>query len=189
MIVHRADPVNLLRALAFASEKHRNQRRKDSEASPYINHPIAVATVLAAEVGVTDETILIAAILHDTVEDTETTLEELERQFGRDVRNLVAEVTDDKSLPKQARKDLQVEHASAASRGAKQIKVADKVCNIRDIATSPPVDWPVRRKQEYLEWASRVVQGCRGVNAALDAVFDTDLNRAREALGLATRRS
>jgi guanosine-3',5'-bis(diphosphate) 3'-pyrophosphohydrolase len=176
------DPVRLLGALAFAAEKHSRQRRKDSEASPYINHPIAVATVLAAEAGVSDEAVLLAAVLHDTVEDTETTFEELERRFGRTVRDLVAEVTDDKSLPKQERKDLQVAHARAASAGARQIKIADKICNIRDIAESPPADWPLDRKREYLVWAERVVEGCRGVNPRLDAAFDGALSKARRVL-------
>jgi guanosine-3',5'-bis(diphosphate) 3'-pyrophosphohydrolase len=126
---------NLLRAASFAAHKHRDQRRKDVEASPYINHPIAVATVLAIEGGVTDEPILVAALLHDTVEDTATTFEELEQEFGRDVAELVREMTDDKSLDKDVRKQLQIAHAPAASSPAKQIKIADKICNIRDIST------------------------------------------------------
>jgi len=180
------DPVRLLSALAFAAEKHSRQRRKDSEASPYINHPIAVATVLAAEGGVKVEAMLLAAVLHDTVEDTETTFEELEERFGRTVRDLVSEVTDDKSLPKQERKDRQVAHARAASPEARQIKIADKICNIRDIAGSPPADWPLDRKRAYLEWAGQVVDGCRGVNPRLDAAFDDALLAARRVLGVET---
>jgi len=178
------DPVRLLGALAFAAEKHSRQRRKDSEASPYINHPIAVATVLAAEGGVTDEAVLLAAVLHDTVEDTETSFDELEERFGRAVRDLVAEVTDDKSLPKQERKHLQIAHARSATPGARQIKIADKICNIRDIASSPPADWTLDRKHEYLEWAERVVDGCRGVNPRLDTAFDRALTKARRTLGV-----
>jgi guanosine-3',5'-bis(diphosphate) 3'-pyrophosphohydrolase len=142
--------------------------------------------VLAAEGGVSDEGLLLAAVLHDTVEDTETTFEELEERFGREVRDLVAEVTDDKSLPKQERKDLQIAHARSATPGARQVKIADKICNIRDIASSPPADWPLDRKHEYLEWAERVVDGCRGVNPRLDAVFDEALSRARRMLGVGT---
>jgi guanosine-3',5'-bis(diphosphate) 3'-pyrophosphohydrolase len=178
------DLERLFRALAFAADKHRNQRRKDREASPYINHPIRVATILAAEGHVTDGATLIGAVLHDTVEDTETTFEELEQHFGRHIRALVQEVTDDKSLPKAMRKEQQIAHASVASPAAKQIKIADKISNIRDIADSPPYDWPLERKREYLAWAERVVEGCRGVNTALDEAFDGALAKARQVLGV-----
>ena len=167
--------VSLLKAISFASKKHSTQRRKDFDASPYINHPIAVATVLASEGNVNDETLLIAAILHDTVEDTETIFEELEREFGVEVANVVREVTDDKSLPKATRKELQIEHALHASPRAKQIKIADKICNIRDILSSPPADWSVERRREYLEWTQKVVNGCRDVNICLDKVYDSAL--------------
>lgn len=132
------NPTKLLQAISFAADKHRNQRRKDQDASPYINHPIAVATVLASEGNVDDELVLLGAILHDTVEDTETTFEELEVLFGAEAMNVVREVTDDKSLPKATRKELQIEHAAHASDQAKQVKIADKICNIRDIIKSPP---------------------------------------------------
>ncbi len=169
----------LLRALLFASIKHRDQRRKDVEASPYINHPIAVATVLAVEGNVTDEDILVAAVLHDTVEDTETTFVELEETFGAAVTELVRELTDDKSLPKEVRKQLQIDHAPGRSVGAKQMKIADKISNLRDITASPPADWPLERRRDYLDWAERVVAGCRGINPLLDEVFDATLARAR----------
>ena len=165
-------PVPLLRALAFASERHSRQRRKDEDASPYINHPIAVARLLAEDGGVVDETLLIAALLHDTIEDTETTAEELRERFGDAVTALVLEVTDDKALPKQERKRLQIEHAATLSAAAKQLKIADKVCNLRDITASPPSGWQAERKQEYVVWAQAVVAGCRGVNPALDRVCD-----------------
>jgi len=176
------DAATLLHALAFAAERHRRQRRKDAEASPYINHPIAVAAVLADAGQVTDESLLVAAVLHDTVEDTETTFDELTARFGAPVADLVREVTDDKSLPKQRRKQLQIEHAASASARAKQLKIADKICNLRDIASSPPADWPVARCREYLDWAQAVVAGCRGVNAALDRTFDEALAEARGTL-------
>ena len=127
------NPARLLKAISFAADKHRHQRRKDAEASPYINHPIAVATVLAAEGDVSDEVTLIAAALHDTVEDTQTTFGELEEHFGSEVASLVRELTDDKSLEKAERKRLQIEHARNSSIRAKQLKIADKICNVRDI--------------------------------------------------------
>jgi GTP diphosphokinase / guanosine-3',5'-bis(diphosphate) 3'-diphosphatase len=161
-----------INALAFASHKHRNQRRKDADASPYINHPIALANVLANEGGVEDERVLIAAVLHDTIEDTETTEQELTREFGQEVTAIVLEVTDDKTLPKAERKRRQVEHAVAISRRAKLVKLADKICNLRDIVASPPADWPVERKQEYFDWAKAVVDGMRGVHPELERAFD-----------------
>ena len=174
--------VNFLSALEFAAEKHKNQRRKDADASPYINHPIAVAKILADEGGVTDESLLIAAILHDTVEDTATTHDELTARFGVEVAGLVGEVTDDKSLPKESRKELQIINAPHKSARAKQLKIADKISNIRDIVSSPPADWPIARKRGYLEWTCQVVEGCRGVNTVLDRLFDATLNDANERL-------
>jgi guanosine-3',5'-bis(diphosphate) 3'-pyrophosphohydrolase len=162
----------LLKAVAFAAEKHKNQRRKDADATPYINHPIALAKVLKEEGGVDDVVVLAAAILHDTIEDTETSAEELKDIFGEEITDIVLEVTDDKSLPKAERKRLQIEHAAHASPKAKLVKLADKICNLRDISASPPADWSVVRKQEYFDWAKRVVDGCRGVNLSLEMAFD-----------------
>ncbi len=179
------DPMNvkrLLQAIEFAAERHTSQRRKDAEHSPYINHPIAVAAVLAVEGGVEDEALLLAAVLHDTVEDTRTSIEEIEERFGAEVAGLVGEVTDDKSLPKMERKRLQVEHAPHASARAKQLKIADKICNLRDMAISPPVGWSVERMLEYVRWARAVVEGCRGVNPQFDAVFDLAADEARRNL-------
>ncbi|SAK71506.1 metal dependent phosphohydrolase [Caballeronia catudaia] len=162
----------LLRAIAFAADKHRKQRRKDAEASPYINHPIALANVLANEGGVEDQRVLLAAILHDTIEDTDTSHDELTRWFGDEVARIVAEVTDDKSLPKAERKRLQIEHAAHISHAAQLVKLADKICNLRDIVAMPPSDWSEERKREYFEWAKRVVDQLRGAHAGLEAVFD-----------------
>ncbi|MGF6809553.1 guanosine-3',5'-bis(diphosphate) 3'-pyrophosphohydrolase [Paraburkholderia sp. Clong3] len=162
----------VINAIAFAADKHRNQRRKDADASPYINHPIALADVLANEGDIEDEDVLVAAILHDTIEDTETTLSELAEQFGHTVAGIVLEVTDDKSLPKGERKRLQVEHASHISGQAKLVKLADKICNLRDISGSPPADWTAERKREYFDWAKAVVDGLRGVSPTLERIFD-----------------
>jgi len=162
----------VLRALAFAAHKHRDQRRKDAEASPYINHPIALADILCNEGGADDPSVLCAALLHDTVEDTATTPDELEAAFGPRIRALVMEVTDDKGLPKAERKRLQIEHARTLSEGAKLIKLADKIANLRDVAECPPADWSLERRQEYFDWARAVVNGLRGVHPRLEAVFD-----------------
>ncbi|MFL9913989.1 HD domain-containing protein [Paraburkholderia fungorum] len=172
----------LISAIAFAADKHRNQRRKDHEASPYINHPIALANVLANEAGVDDERVLMAAVLHDTIEDTETTEQDLLRLFGKDVADIVMEVTDDKTLPKAERKRLQVEHAAHISRRAKLVKLADKICNLRDIVQNPPADWPIERKGEYFDWAKAVVDGLRGAHPGLEALFDQLYRAGKEAL-------
>ena len=188
----------VLRALVFAADRHRDQRRKDADETPYINHPISVARTLT-EAGIDDHVLILAAILHDSVEDTETTAEELEDEFGSEVASLVAEVTDDKDLPKQVRKDLQVEHAAGGSDRAKQLKIADKIANLLDLARRPPPGWSEARKLEYFDWADRVVAGCRGVNAALDRRYEevreaglralevggSDANRARPPSGSA----
>lgn len=171
----------LLGALAFSAGKHRDQRRKGAAASPYINHPIAVAEVLA-RTGVSDHEILAAAVLHDTIEDTETTAEELEARFGPRIRRLVDEVTDDKSLPREARKSLQIEHAPDLSEGAKQIKIADKICNVGDVIHAAPEGWPLERRVGYLDWTEEVVNGCRGVNPRLDELYDRILSEGRRLL-------
>ena len=172
----------LLQAADFAATKHRTQRRKDVGASPYINHPLAVANVLANEGSVSDVELLMAAILHDTVEDTDTSIEELSKCFGNAVATVVAEVTDDKSLPKEQRKALQVKNASHKSARAKQLKLADKICNIRDICGNSPADWDDDRKSQYVDWAEQVVAGCRGVNPQLESVFDKAISNARTRL-------
>lgn len=162
----------LLHALAFAASKHRDQRRKDTYASPYINHPIALANLLANEANVNDELVLLAAILHDTLEDTATTVEELREQFGEEVTQVVQEVTDDKSLPKAERKRLQIVHAATISQPAKLVKLADKICNLRDMSQTPPADWPLSRQQAYFDWAKAVVDQLRGTHRGLEALFD-----------------
>jgi len=175
-------PRVLLHALHFAADKHRDQRRKGVEASPYINHPIEVAEVIARAGEVTDPVTLQAAILHDTLEDTETTQSELEDRFGEHVARVVAEVTDDKALPKEERKAIQVEHAASLSREARIVKLGDKIANVRSVGETPPPDWPARRRHAYLDWAEQVVAGCRGVNAGLEQRFDEVLAQARRRL-------
>ena len=147
----------LMDAINFSAQKHRVQRRKDAEGSAYINHPIAVASVLLLEAGIDDLVVLQAAILHDTVEDTQTSYEELVGRFGKDVADVVMELTDDKSLPKAERKLLQVTHAHMKSSSAVMVKLADKTCNLRDIVDAPPAGWTVERKREYFDWAKQVV--------------------------------
>jgi guanosine-3',5'-bis(diphosphate) 3'-pyrophosphohydrolase len=173
----------LLRAASFAAHKHRDQRRKDSVASPYINHPLVVATLLAVEGGVVDTELLVAALLHDTIEDTTTTDAEIESQFGAAVLALVREVTDDKSLPKARRKQLQIEHAPQLSTRAKQLKIADKISNVGDIDADSPTGWDLGRKTEYLYWAEQVAAGCRGVNHRLDQLFDGALAQSWLRIG------
>jgi len=171
--------VELLDALSFAADKHRDQRRKGAEASPYINHPIAVAEVLARVGGVSEIAVLQAAVLHDTLEDTKTTREELAERFGETVARIVAEVTDDKALPKDECKRLQVEHAPHLSREARLVKLGDKICNVHDLLHVPPKKWNAERRAGYVEWAGRVVDGCRGTNAALERHFDALVAAAR----------
>lgn len=166
------DMATLFRALSFAADKHRDQRRKDDRGSPYINHPIAVARVLCEEAGVTDAAVLCAALLHDTVEDTDTSSEELDAQFGAEIGGIVMEVTDDKRLPKAERKRLQIEHAAGISHSAKLIKLADKICNLRDVVDAPPISWELKRRQAYFDWARDVVDRVRGAHGGLEALFD-----------------
>lgn len=162
----------LIKALAFAADKHRNQRRKDVAASPYINHPIALVDVLANEGGLEDERLLVAAVLHDTLEDTQTTERELDKLFGKELADIVMEVTDDKSLPIAERKRLQIVHAKTLSRRAKLVKLADKICNLRDMAHASPAGWGLARRQDYFDWAKQVIDEIRGVHPTLERLFD-----------------
>jgi GTP diphosphokinase / guanosine-3',5'-bis(diphosphate) 3'-diphosphatase len=162
----------LLEAAAFASEKHRDQRRKDTHASPYINHPIQVASLLSTGGQVEDEEVLAAALLHDTVEDTDTTFDELTERFGARVSGFVAEMTDDKALPKEERKRVQIEHAPSLSNEATLVKLCDKICNISDVTSNPPADWSIERRRKYFEWAAAVVAACPRVDTPLFSRFD-----------------
>ncbi|XP_064373851.1 guanosine-3',5'-bis(diphosphate) 3'-pyrophosphohydrolase MESH1 isoform X2 [Dromaius novaehollandiae] len=166
-----SEAARLLEAADFAAEKHKAQRRKDPEGTPYINHPLGVARILAQEAGVTDIVVLQAALLHDTVEDTDTTFSEIEERFGEEVRRVVEEVTDDKTLPKAERKRLQIEHAPGCSRRAKLVKLADKLHNLRDISRCTPAGWSAQRVQEYFRWAAQVVGGLRGTSPPLEAAL------------------
>jgi len=162
----------VFKALAFAAKKHRDQRRKDPAASPYINHPIALAEILTCETDTIDVEIICSALLHDTVEDTETTQEELEQVFGKHISQIVMEVTDDFNLPKAERKLLQIEHAAHISDQAKLVKLADKICNLRDVAECPPPEWSLQRRRDYFDWAKQVIDQLRGINEKLEAIFD-----------------
>ena len=162
----------ILKATAFAAHKHRNHRRKDAQETPYINHPVALAVVLCEEGGVQDPAILAAALLHDTIEDTLTCYDELRGQFGTHIADIVAEVTDTKFLGKRTRKQLQVARARRASKDAQQVKIADKLCNLRDILANPPAKWSEARKREYFDWAKSVVDQIGGANPRLARKFD-----------------
>jgi guanosine-3',5'-bis(diphosphate) 3'-pyrophosphohydrolase len=162
----------ILRAVAFAAHKHRDQRRKDSDASPYINHPIQLAKVLWEEGQVRDPEVIAAALLHDTLEDTETTWQELRGEFGEEIADVVLEVTDTKWLKKEVRKRLQVARARHSSDKAKLVKLADKICNLRDVAAHPPKGWSLERRRQYFDWAKEVVDQLRGTHPELERRFD-----------------
>ncbi len=161
----------ILEALHFAAEKHQNQRRKGKDQAPYINHPIKVAFLISSEAGIDDVDVIIGAILHDTVEDTNTSLAEISDLFGERVSHIVEEVTDDKSLPKAARKEAQIAHSSHLSKEAAIVKLSDKCCNIEDVVISPAEGWENKRRLEYLEWAKQVVENIDDKNESLYKLF------------------
>lgn len=170
----------LLKAIAFAADKHRFQKRKDTEGTPYINHPISVALTLMDLGGETNQDLLVAAILHDTIEDTQTSAEEISEYFGPTVLSIVLEVTDDKRLPKEERKKLQVLTASKKSESARKLKLADKICNVTDIIHHPPSSWTVERKLQYLDWVDQVLRGLAGTNSLLENKLKEQLQLARK---------
>lgn len=160
------------KCMNFAAIKHRDQRRMDSFESPYILHPIGVAYILSEEANIHDLVVLMAALLHDTVEDTNTTFSEIEEQFGEEVKTIVEEVTDDKTLPKLERKRLQIEHAKICSPKAKLVKLADKLYNLRDLQKCTPQGWTKERCDEYFIWAKAVIDNLRGTNKNLEDALD-----------------
>ena len=164
--------IAVLRAADTAARWHVHQRRKGIAQEPYINHLLEVASLVTEATGGTDPNVVIAALLHDAVEDQGVTSETLAGEFGKHVADIVVEVTDDKSLPKGERKRRQVEAAPKKSREAKLIKLADKTSNVRAVANSPAPDWSVERRLEYIEWAKSVVAGLRGTSPWLERQFD-----------------
>ena len=174
----------ILKATSFAAHKHRNQTRKDATGTPYINHPLMVIRLMSEVGQLHYRDALMAGVLHDTVEDTDTTPEEIEELFGANVRSLVMEVTDNTALVKSVRKRLQIEHAPHLSPHAKVIKLADKTANVTDIGHSPPIGWDVERRLEYLDWCQKVVAGCRGTNQALETLFDQRVAEAKQSMRL-----
>jgi len=172
---------DIRRATGFAAWKHTGQFRKGEGKIPYIHHPVEVAAILSEAGAVEDGELLQAALLHDTIEDTQTTREEIESLFGARVCSIVLEVSDDKSLPKPERKAAQISHAPHISKAAQSLKLADKISNVFDVAFSTPVDWPAERQHAYFDWASQVVAGLRGCNTALEALFDEQVARSRRS--------
>lgn len=182
MTFEEADISLVLKAVKFSAEKHKTQRRKGAEGTPYINHPIDVAETLWRIGKVRDVSVIAAAVLHDTVEDTNANPYEIERLFGPEIGSLVDEVSDDKSLPKPERKRLQIVHAPQLSKRAQQVKLADKIFNVAEMAFAPP-DWSLQRRAEYLDWADKVVSGLRGCNPHLESLFDLVMRVAKRELG------
>ena len=172
----------LMDAIIFAANKHQGQVRKDADHSPYITHPLAVSRAIAEIGGVGDTLVYKAAILHDTIEDTNTTEEEIRLRFGEEVLQVVLEVTDDKSLNKMERKQRQVMHAPNLSYPARIIKLADKIINCQDILKSPPEGWTLQRRRDYIQWGADVISQIRSTNEALEAAFDQIITEAEEIL-------
>jgi len=174
--------IAVLRAAEMAAQWHVHQRRKGIAQEPYVNHLLEVASLVAEATGGTDPNLVIAALLHDAVEDQEVTVEGLASEFSQHVAEIVMEVTDDKSLPKEERKRKQVQNAGRKSDKAKLIKLADKTSNLRALASSPAADWSIERRLEYIEWAKSVVAGLRGTSPWLEQQFDEAVAVAERSL-------
>jgi (p)ppGpp synthase/HD superfamily hydrolase len=174
--------IAVLQAADMAARWHVHQRRKGIAQEPYINHLLEAASLVTEATGGADPNVVIAALLHDAIEDQGVTSEVLASEFGQRVADIVIEVTDDKSLAKAERKRKQVESAAHKSRDAKLIKLADKTSNLRAVANSPAPDWSVERRLEYVEWAKAVVAGLRGTSPRLEEQFDDAAVRAIRSL-------
>jgi (p)ppGpp synthase/HD superfamily hydrolase len=175
--------IAVMRAADFAAKAHTHQRRKGEAKEPYVNHLLEVANLVTEATSGTDTNIIIAALLHDTIEDQGVTAEMIVNEFGKEVADIVVEVTDNKSLRKAERKRRQVESSPKKSREAKLIKLADKTSNVRAVANSPASDWSVERRREYVEWAKNVVAGVRGTSPWLEQQFDDAADQALRSVG------
>ena len=176
--------VLLTRAADYAARQHVAQRRKGERGEPYVNHLTEVAALLAEATGGTDPVLVMGGLLHDTLEDTDSTYEDLVERFGPEVAALVAEVTDDKAQPKQVRKQLQIDKTAGKSERARLLKIADKTSNLRSLVSSPPAGWSTERLREYVVWARDVVRSCRGLNPRLEAAFDAAAAEAGRHFGV-----
>jgi GTP diphosphokinase / guanosine-3',5'-bis(diphosphate) 3'-diphosphatase len=166
--LERSQIALVVRAVAFAAIKHRDQRRRDGAATPYVNHVIAVADALANEGGIRDAAVICAALLHDVLEKTDASSQELRQLFGMKIADTVAELTDDYSLPKTERKQRQIDAMPGLSREAQQVRLADKLCNLRDVLAGSPVEWSNARKSRYVAHAQRVLCRIDGICPPLE---------------------
>ncbi len=188
--MNETDCGKLIKAYELAARQHKDQRRKDTDASPYINHPIGLPAILWEIGGVRDADVLIAAVLHDTLEDTvdqgsdaDRALQaEIVKEFGKEVLELVLAVTDDKSVEKQKRKLLQIQKAPTLSSKAKLIKLADKISNVTDVSNNPPSGWDLDRRIKYLSWAKAVVDAAQSDSIGLNARFQSVYTEGMEKL-------
>jgi guanosine-3',5'-bis(diphosphate) 3'-pyrophosphohydrolase len=177
--------VTVLRAADAAARWHVHHRRKGPAQEPYINHLLEVASLVAEATHGKDPDLVIAALLHDSIEDQEVPRELIAREFGKRVADLVKEVTDDKTLAKEIRKEEQVKTARRKSTGAKIIKLAAKTSNLRGIAFSPAPTWSVKRRLDYIDWAKKVVAGLRGASPWLEQQFDRATEDAERSIAVA----
>jgi (p)ppGpp synthase/HD superfamily hydrolase len=180
--------VAVLRAADAAARWHVHQRRKGAAEEPYINHLLEVASLVAAATEGKNPTVVIAALLHDAIEDQEVPRELIAREFGEDVATLVEEVTDDRQLDKQQRKRIQAETACKKTDDAKRIKLADKTSNLRAVTFSPPRDWSVKQRLEYVRWAKEVASGLQGVSLLLEQQFDRAAEEAERSIHVSAGR-
>ena len=177
--------VTVMRAADAAARWHVNQRRKGAAQEPYVTHLLEVAALVAEATAGTDPNLIVAALLHDAIEDQGIIREEIATQFNDDVADLVVEVTDNKKLPKAERKQLQIKTAPKLTPRAKILKIADKISNLRSVTTSPPADWPAQRRADYVIWTTNVVRGLRGASDLLEQAFDRAAADAERAIPLA----
>ena len=180
--------VSVLRAADAAARWHAHQRRKGAAKEPYVNHLLEVASLVAEATQGNDPDLVVAALLHDAIEDQQVPSELIAREFGSKVARIVEELTDDKSLDKADRKRLQVETAGKKSREAKLIKLADKTSNLRAIAFSPAPEWSVKRRLDYIAWAKNVVAGLKGTSPWLEEQFERAVEAAERSFAVANPR-
>jgi guanosine-3',5'-bis(diphosphate) 3'-pyrophosphohydrolase len=183
-IINKPEPVSLQKvfeALEFAAYKHRRQKRKGAIGIPYINHPIEVAGMLVRSMNEPSKELIIAALLHDTMEDTDVSNEEIEEKFGKQISDIVSEVTDNMSLPSEKRRKIQIEKAHSLSYEARCIKITDKTCNIHDMLYTK-VMWSRKRKINYIIWAKNIVEQIQGTHNDLESAFNNMLKESETLL-------
>jgi len=165
--LNEKDAEAVLGAAIFATEKHKSQVRSNEKKTPYIIHPIEVADLVMKIGHVYDKDVLITALLHDVMDDTQTTYEQITSLYGTKVSSYLEEMTSKQGLSLKEQKKQQIMQAFRQNPSVAIIKLSDKLSNLKTLATSPPPSWSRDRIDQYFQWAQTVIENLPESNQLL----------------------